>query len=107
MSLPYKVAGGWELRSSLTPDAYRQKAQENHKRGWNVVYLNSYVDKKQGYLSAIWLPGIEGEVRRRAELGKKDFDFQWQLARKLGLKTVAVTAYEVDGPAKYTAVFGD
>lgn len=56
---------------------------------------------------AIWRPGITGEVRRRSGLGKKDFNHEWSVARTLDLLTIAVTAYEVDGTSKYTAVFGE
>jgi hypothetical protein len=102
-----QVSGGWELRSQLTPAEYSALAKENHARQWEVVYLNSYVHKGEAYIVAVWRPGITGEVRRRSGLGKKEFDGEWSVARKLGLLTTAVTAYEADGTAKYTAVFGE
>ncbi len=101
-----KVSGSWELRSTLTLAEYNAKANEYHAQGLEVVFLNSYVDKNQPYISAIWRSGVGGEVRRRSGLGKKDFDYEWTLARKLDFLTTAVTAYEVNGHGQYTVVFG-
>jgi Peptidase family M23/Bacterial tandem repeat domain 1 len=100
-----QVSSGWEMRSTLTPAEYSAKAKENHDRGYEVVFLNSYVDGKQPYVSAIWHSGVDGEIRRRSGLGKKDFDFEWTLARKEDFTTTAVTAYEVNGHGEYAAVF--
>jgi hypothetical protein len=102
-----QVSGGWELRSQLTPAEYSTLAKKNHARQSEVGYLNSYVHKGQAYIVAIWQPGITGEVRRHSGLGKKEFDHAWSVARKVDLLTIAVTAYEVDGTGKYTAVFGE
>ena len=71
------------------------------------MHLNSYVHKKTPYIAAIWHSGVKGKVQRKTNLNKKDFDFEWDLARKEGLKTVAITAHDLNGVGKYSAVFNE
>jgi hypothetical protein len=101
-----QAGGGWSLRSAMSPAEYTALAAENHAKGLEVVYLNAYVKDDRPYLSAVWRSGVAGKVTRRTGVGGNDFGKARNDNRSLGLLTVALTAYEVDGVAKYAAVFG-
>ncbi len=106
-SLWQRGEGSWALRSKLTIQEYRDLAVEKSNSGVKVVYLNAFVDKSTPYLSVIWSGDVEGKVKRKTDLGKKDMDLQRDLARKAGLATKAMTGYNIDGKTRYIAVFGE
>ena len=100
-----KADGGWSLRSTLTLAEYRDLARSKDAEGLEVAFLSARTEKKNAFFSAIWKRGMGSKTRRRTDLGPKDFEAQWELARKLGLKTYALAAHEVDGRVRYSGVF--
>ena len=106
-----RYSGLWEqvegraiLRSTLKIPEYQALATQFAADDWEVAALNAYETKEGPRISAIWYPA-QGKSQLATALGKAEFSDQRDVARKLGLKTVAVTAHEENGRGKYTAVF--
>lgn len=96
--------GNFEARSSLTPDEYQTKFDENKAKGRRPYYLNSYVHEGKLRFSAIWTEKPEvSAYQARHGLTAEEFWTHWEDVLSTGFRTEAITAYEVGGKIRYAA----
>jgi len=97
--------GGWEAKSFLTAAEYQNLFEENKQKGRQLAYLNVYEHQGQPRFSAIWNSSTQGAFKARHGLNGKDYQDEWEGARKSGLLTRAVTGYTDGATARYAAVW--
>jgi CubicO group peptidase (beta-lactamase class C family) len=97
-----QAIGGFEARSTLTPDEYQTKSEENKASGRHLHYLNSYLHEGKLRFSAIWAEKPEVSAWKATHaLTAGQFLTSWEDAMSAGFRTRAITACEVAGKVQY------
>jgi len=96
--------GQFEARSSLTPEEYQTKFDQNTANGRHLHYLNSFLHKGHLHFSAIWAqkPGVS-RFQAKHGLTAKQCRTIWEDEMSAGSATRAITGYEVNGKVRFAA----
>lgn len=95
------VAGGWELRSTLSPDAYQQEWNDNAAADRGLVWLHTYLHAGQVNFCGLWYGGAAPLGRHH--LDTSEFSAELKAARKKGLYLRGVSGYNMNGIPNFGA----
>lgn len=99
--------GAWQMRSAVPSADFQSTHDANKAAGRNLIYLNALVHNGQLYYSAIWSSKIPGIYRARLAKDATEMRNAQAEAWSLGMKTLAVTAYDNIDIIRYSAVWRD
>lgn len=97
-----QAIGSFEARSSLTPDEYQTKSEQNEAIGRRLHYLNGYVHEGKLLFSAMWAEKPElSRYNARHHLTAEQYQRIWEDEMSAGSATRAISGYEVGGKVRF------
>jgi len=95
----------WVARHGLTAAKYQAEFDANAKKGYRVVQINGYAVNGEARYAAIFEKSAGPAWAARHGMTAKQYQAEFDVQVKAGLRPVQISGYAVGGEARYAAIF--